>query len=125
MFLSRLFLGSLGFALLADVAQNGCGNSPGGSPVPPGGGNVNIITRSIPNGPIVNVEIGSGLNSDGNTDGYTYAGGARDGRGTRLDHLQDQPVGAAHQRDVGRRDNRAVGSRWTRCGPPRVAIHAR
>ena len=29
-----------------------------------GGGNVDIRTRSIPNGPIVNIEIGSGLNSD-------------------------------------------------------------
>ena len=33
-----------------------------------GGGNVDIMTRSIPNGPVVNVEIGSGLNSDGSDD---------------------------------------------------------
>jgi outer membrane receptor protein involved in Fe transport len=46
-----------------------------------GGGNINIRTRSIPNGPILNVEIGSGLNSDGNTDGLTYRGGHRDGLG--------------------------------------------
>jgi hypothetical protein len=46
-----------------------------------GGGNINIRTRSIPNGPILNVEIGSGLNSDGNTDGFTYRGGHRDGLG--------------------------------------------
>jgi TonB-dependent receptor len=46
-----------------------------------GGGNINIRTRSIPDGPILNIEIGSGLNSDGNTDGYTYRGGHRDGLG--------------------------------------------
>lgn len=46
-----------------------------------GGGNVDIRTRSIPNGPIVNVEIGSGLNSEGNSDGYAYRGGRDDGLG--------------------------------------------
>jgi TonB-dependent receptor len=46
-----------------------------------GGGNVDIITRSIPNGPIANIEIGSGLNSEGNTEGYSYPGGSRDGLG--------------------------------------------
>ncbi len=29
-----------------------------------GGGNIDIRTRSIPNGPVVNIEIGSGTNSD-------------------------------------------------------------
>jgi hypothetical protein len=46
-----------------------------------GGGNVDIRTRSIPNGPIANIEIGSGLNSDGNDDGYSYRGGSRDSLG--------------------------------------------
>jgi outer membrane receptor protein involved in Fe transport len=47
-----------------------------------GGGNVNIMTRGIPNGPIVNVEVGSGMNSDSNDSGLTYAGGSDDGLGT-------------------------------------------
>src|SRR5688572_29340971 len=47
-----------------------------------GGGNVNIITRGIPNGPVVNVEVGSGMNSDSNDDGLTYPGGSDDGLGT-------------------------------------------
>jgi TonB-dependent receptor len=46
-----------------------------------GGGNVDIMTRGIPRGPIANIEIGSGLNSDGSDDGYTYRGGRRDGLG--------------------------------------------
>ena len=46
-----------------------------------GGGNVDIMTRSIPNGPVVNVEIGSGLNSDGSDTGYAYPGGSDDGLG--------------------------------------------
>jgi outer membrane receptor protein involved in Fe transport len=46
-----------------------------------GGGNINIRTRSIPNGPILNVEIGSGFNSDAGDDGYTYRGGNRDSLG--------------------------------------------
>lgn len=47
-----------------------------------GGGNVNIVTRGIPNGPVLNVEIGSGMNSDSNGDGLTYPGGRDDGLGT-------------------------------------------
>jgi TonB-dependent receptor len=46
-----------------------------------GGGNVDIITRSIPRGSIVNIEIGSGLNSGASDEGYTYRGGRRDGLG--------------------------------------------
>ncbi len=46
-----------------------------------GGGNVDIVTRGIPNGPVVNVEIGSGYNSDGGSDGYSYRGGRDDGLG--------------------------------------------
>ena len=63
-----------------------------------GGGNVDIRTRSIPNGPVVNIEIGSGLNSDGGDDGYTYRGGQRDGLGrddgTRAfpEALADRPL---------------------------------
>ena len=47
-----------------------------------GGGNVNIMTRGIPNGPVLNIEIGSGMNSDSNDDGLTYPGGGDDGLGT-------------------------------------------
>jgi outer membrane receptor protein involved in Fe transport len=47
-----------------------------------GGGNVNIITRGIPDGPVINVEVGSGMNSDSNDDGLTYPGGSDDGLGT-------------------------------------------
>ena len=47
-----------------------------------GGGNVNIITRGIPNGPILNFEVGSGMNSDSNDDGLSYPGGSDDGLGT-------------------------------------------
>jgi outer membrane receptor protein involved in Fe transport len=46
-----------------------------------GGGNVDIRTRGIPNGPIFNIEVGSGMNSDANDEGYSYNGGSRDGLG--------------------------------------------
>jgi outer membrane receptor protein involved in Fe transport len=46
-----------------------------------GGGNVDIKTRGIPNGPIFNIEVGSGMNSDANDEGYSYNGGSRDGLG--------------------------------------------
>jgi outer membrane receptor protein involved in Fe transport len=46
-----------------------------------GGGNVDIRTRGIPNGPIFNIEVGSGMNSDANDEGYSYNGGGRDGLG--------------------------------------------
>ena len=46
-----------------------------------GGGNVDIITRGIPNGPVVDIEIGSGYNSNSSDDGYTYPGGSDDGIG--------------------------------------------
>jgi hypothetical protein len=46
-----------------------------------GGGNIDIRTRSIPNGPVVNIEIGSGTNSDISDEGYAYKGGHRDGLG--------------------------------------------
>jgi TonB-dependent receptor len=51
------------------------------SPAAFGGGSVNIITRGIPDGPVLNVEIGSGMNFDSNDRGYTYAGGSDDGLG--------------------------------------------
>jgi outer membrane receptor protein involved in Fe transport len=57
-----------------------------------GGGNINIRTRSIPTGPVFNVEIGSGLNSDAGTDGFTYRGGHRDGYG-RDDGTRAFPAG--------------------------------
>jgi TonB-dependent receptor len=47
-----------------------------------GGGNVNIMTRGIPNGPVVSFEIGSGFNSESDDDGLTYAGGHDDSLGT-------------------------------------------
>lgn len=47
-----------------------------------GGGNVNIITRGIPDGPIVSVEIASGYNSENDNHGLTYAGGNDDAIGT-------------------------------------------
>jgi outer membrane receptor protein involved in Fe transport len=47
-----------------------------------GGGNVNIITRGIPNGPVVNIEVGSGLNTDSSDPGLSYPGGSDDGLGT-------------------------------------------
>ena len=46
-----------------------------------GGGNVDIRTRGIPNGPVLNIEIGSGLNSGASDAGYTYRGGHDDGLG--------------------------------------------
>jgi outer membrane receptor protein involved in Fe transport len=46
-----------------------------------GGGNIDIRTRSIPNGPLANIEVGSGMNSDANGTGYAYNGGHRDGLG--------------------------------------------
>lgn len=56
-----------------------------------GGGTIDVMTRSIPNGPIVNVEIGSGLNSEGSTDGYSYRGGRDDGLG-RDDGTRAMPL---------------------------------
>ena len=46
-----------------------------------GGGNVDIRTRGIPNGPVFNVEIGSGMNADSDDDGLTYPGGSEDSLG--------------------------------------------
>lgn len=47
-----------------------------------GGGNVNIVTRSIPDGPVFSVEMQSGFNSESGDDGLTYAGGSDDSLGT-------------------------------------------
>jgi TonB-dependent receptor len=47
-----------------------------------GGGNVNILTRGIPNEPVVLVEVGSGFNSESGDDGLTYVGGRDDSLGT-------------------------------------------
>jgi TonB-dependent receptor len=46
-----------------------------------GGGNVDIVTRSLPNGPIASIKLGSGMNSDGSTAGLAYRGGRDDGLG--------------------------------------------
>lgn len=46
-----------------------------------GGGNVNILTRGIPNGPVVSLEIASGYNSENDLDGLTYVGGSDDSIG--------------------------------------------
>jgi TonB-dependent receptor len=47
-----------------------------------GGGNVNIVTRGIPEAPVVSVEIESGYNSESGDDGITYVGGHDDSLGT-------------------------------------------
>jgi TonB-dependent receptor len=47
-----------------------------------GGGNVDIITRGIPNGPVVSFEVGSGFNSESDDEGLTYVGGHDDSLGT-------------------------------------------
>ena len=47
-----------------------------------GGGNINIVTRGIPNGPVLNFELGSGMNTDSDDNGLTYPGGSDDGLGT-------------------------------------------
>lgn len=47
-----------------------------------GGGNVNIMTRGIPNGPVVSFEIGSGFNSESGDGGLTYVGGHDDSLGS-------------------------------------------
>ena len=46
-----------------------------------GGGNVNIITRGIPERPVVSVEVQSGYNSESGDDGITYVGGHDDSLG--------------------------------------------
>jgi TonB-dependent receptor len=46
-----------------------------------GGGNIDIITRGIPNGPVFNMQIGSGTNSANDDDGLAYPGGHDDGIG--------------------------------------------
>jgi TonB-dependent receptor len=46
-----------------------------------GGGNVNIITRSIPERPVVSVEVQSGYNTESGDDGLTYVGGHDDSLG--------------------------------------------
>jgi hypothetical protein len=46
-----------------------------------GGGNVNILTIGVPDGPVLNVEVSSGTNSDSD-DGYAYPGGSDDSLGT-------------------------------------------
>lgn len=47
-----------------------------------GGGNVNILTRGIPDGPIASVEVTSGYNSESGDTGLTYAGGGDDSLGS-------------------------------------------
>jgi hypothetical protein len=47
-----------------------------------GGGNVNILTRGIPDGPVASIEIASGFNSESGDDGFTYVGGRDDSLGT-------------------------------------------
>jgi TonB-dependent receptor len=47
-----------------------------------GGGNVNIITRGIPDGPLVSIEIASGMNTAGDGNGFSYAGGGDDSLGS-------------------------------------------
>src|SRR5690606_3028949 len=46
-----------------------------------GGGNVNILTRGIPMGPVASVEIASGYNSESDGRGLSYRGGDDDSLG--------------------------------------------
>ncbi|MFS8606691.1 MAG: TonB-dependent receptor [Gammaproteobacteria bacterium] len=46
-----------------------------------GGGNVNILTRGIPMGPVASVEIASGYNSESDGEGLAYRGGDDDSLG--------------------------------------------
>jgi hypothetical protein len=65
---------------IIDALQVQKGYSPE-QPAAFGGGNIDIRTRGIPNGPVVNIEIGSGTNSDAGYQGYAYKGGHRDSLG--------------------------------------------
>ena len=65
---------------IIDALQVQKGYSPE-QPAAFGGGNIDIRTRGIPNGPVFNIEIGSGTNSDAGDEGYAYKGGHRDGLG--------------------------------------------
>lgn len=47
-----------------------------------GGGNVDILTRGLPDGPVISVEIASGHNSDNDGHGIVYRGGKDDSLGT-------------------------------------------
>jgi hypothetical protein len=64
-----------------------------------GGGNVDILTRGLPNGPVVSVEIASGFNSESGDDGLTYRGGHDDSLGTDDGTRALSPVihGAIHE----------------------------
>ncbi|HLF12382.1 MAG TPA: TonB-dependent receptor plug domain-containing protein, partial [Gammaproteobacteria bacterium] len=46
-----------------------------------GGGNVDILTRGLPDGPVVSIEVASGFNSESDDDGFTYTGGDDDSLG--------------------------------------------
>jgi TonB-dependent receptor len=47
-----------------------------------GGGNINIVTRGIPDGPLFTFEMGSGLHSLSDDEGLSYLGGDDDSLGT-------------------------------------------
>lgn len=46
-----------------------------------GGGDINIRTRAVPLGPVVNVKVGTGWNTKGKDSGLSYNGGNRDWTG--------------------------------------------
>lgn len=46
-----------------------------------GGGNIQILTRGVPEGPIVNVQLTAGTNSESGADGWAYPGGSDDDLG--------------------------------------------
>jgi outer membrane receptor protein involved in Fe transport len=46
-----------------------------------GGGNVDILTRGLPDGPVFTVQVGSGYNSESDENGLTYPGGDDDSLG--------------------------------------------
>jgi TonB-dependent receptor len=47
-----------------------------------GGGNIQIVTRSIPQGPVFQAQVTSGYNGQSGGDGWTYPGGGDDSLGT-------------------------------------------
>ena len=68
-------------ASIIDALQVQKGYSPE-MPAAFGGGNINILTRGIPAGPILELEIGTGTNSDSGDTGVHYSGGSDDRYGS-------------------------------------------
>jgi TonB-dependent receptor len=90
-----------------------------------GGGTVNILTRGIPNGPVVSFEIGSGFNSESDADGLTYVGGHDDSLGTD-DGTRALPsaIGNAIQEYQGQITPSGILAGLNRDGPPHLLSQA-